>query len=349
MALWMEMAWFHHLLLNDFDKWSTETLKHNRPERNVIHEDISKLDFSEYKWKIDLFTGWFPCQAFSYAWKKQWLKDSRGNLFLEFARWIDECQPKVFLAENVRWLLNHDWGQTINKMMRVFRDLWYYVFEPKLLKAIHFKVPQKRERIFILWVRWDLYQNWLRERPKEHAKIYTLKDAFKKWELFPTDVPKSEWSIYNEKKKKVLDLVPPWWYWRDLPIEIQKEYMWKSFFLWWWKTWIARRISWEEPSLTVTCSPAQKQTERCHPDETRPFTVREYARVQTFPDNWELQWPITQKYKQIWNAVPVNLAYSMWIQIKEMIDKINSLPKKKYSDEEIQSLIHKWQRLIPTH
>jgi DNA (cytosine-5)-methyltransferase 1 len=74
---------------------------------------------------------------------------------------------------------------------------------------------------------------------------------------------------------------------------------------------MARRISWDEPCLTLTCAPAQKQTERCHPDETRPFTVREYARIQTFPDNWQFAGSLTSQYKQIGNAVPVNLAEEM--------------------------------------
>ena len=117
-------------------------------------------------------------------------------------------------------------------------------------------------------------------------------------------------------------MVPPGGYWRDLPIDVQKEYMKKSFYLWGWKTWIARRISWDEPSLTLTCSPAQKQTERCHPDETRPFTVREYARIQTFPDSWKFMWSVNQQYKQIWNAVPVNLSYHMWNSLIKLLDDI---------------------------
>ena len=72
---------------------------------------------------------------------------------------------------------------------------------------------------------------------------------------------------------------------------------------------MARRLSWDEPSLTLTCSPAQKQTERCHPTETRPLNVREYARIQTFPDEWQFQGSTTSQYKQIGNAVPVNLGY----------------------------------------
>ncbi|MCF6288001.1 MAG: DNA cytosine methyltransferase, partial [Proteobacteria bacterium] len=111
--------------------------------------------------------------------------------------------------------------------------------------------------------------------------------------------------------------------------KLQKEYMMKSFYLGGGKTGIARRISWEEPSLTLTCSPAQKQTERCHPDETRPFQVREYARIQTFPDNWDFEGSINQQYKQIGNAVPVNLAYAMG---KSLVNLLNSIEVLKNAE-----------------
>ena len=160
--------------------------------------------------------------------------------------------------------------------------------------------------------------------PTPSSKIYNLKDALCKGELFDSDVPLSEGQVYPEKKKKVLDLVPVGGYWRDLPLDIQKEYMMKSFYLGGGKTGIARRIAWDEPSLTLTCSPAQKQTERCHPDETRPFTVREYARIQTFPDSWEFVGSMTNKYKQIGNAVPMNLSYAMG---KSLVALLNDMKK----------------------
>ena len=83
---------------------------------------------------------------------------------------------------------------------------------------------------------------------------------------------------------------------------------------------MARRISWDEPCLTLTTSPCQKQTERCHPDETRPFTVREYARIQSFPDDWQFEGGINSKYKQIGNAVAVNVAEAVG---KEVIKALN--------------------------
>jgi DNA (cytosine-5)-methyltransferase 1 len=82
---------------------------------------------------------------------------------------------------------------------------------------------------------------------------------------------------------------------------------------------MARRLALDEPSLTLTCNPAQKQTERCHPTETRPLSVREYARIQTFPDEWEFTGPISSQYQQIGNAVPVNLAYHIARGIIKML------------------------------
>ena len=86
-------------------------------------------------------------------------------------------------------------------------------------------------------------------------------------------------------------------------------------------TGMARRIAWDEPSLTLTCAPAQKQTERCHPEQTRPLTVREYARIQTFPDAWQFTGSMTAQYAQIGNAVPVNLAYALGLELVRTLNQ----------------------------
>ena len=85
---------------------------------------------------------------------------------------------------------------------------------------------------------------------------------------------------------------------------------------------MARRLSLDEPSLTLTCGPAQKQTERCHPTETRPLSVREYARIQTFPDEWKFEGSLSSQYKQIGNAVPVNLAYAIGRSLIRLLNAI---------------------------
>jgi len=325
MALGMEKAGFEHVLLNDFDRYATETLKKNRPQWNVVHGDIAEIDFREYYAKVDLLTGGFPCQAFSYAGKKMGMEDTRGTLFYEFARALKESAPKVFLAENVRGLLSHDNGRTLQTMVEVFESMGYELLEPRVLKAIHYRVPQKRERLFIVGIKKEYASQVTFEWPKASSKVYTLKDALKKGELFDTDVAVSEGQAYPEKKKKVLDLIPPGGYWRNLPVELQKEYMMKSFYLGGGKTGIARRISWDEACLTLTCSPAQKQTERCHPEETRPFQVREYARIQTFPDEWIFEGSMTQQYKQIGNAVPMNLSFALGTSLVALLNEIEGL------------------------
>ncbi len=325
MAIGMEKAGISHILLNDFDRYATATLKKNRPQWPVIYGDVAKIDFTPYRGKVDLLTGGFPCQAFSYAGKKRGLEDTRGTLFYEFARALKETRPKLFLAENVKGLLNHDKGRTLQTIVEVFRAMGYKVLEPKVLKAIYYRVPQKRERLFIVGIREDYAPDVSFVWPEPESKIYTLKDALKKGSLYASDVPPSAGQQYPQKKKEVLDLVPPGGYWRDLPLELQKSYMMKSFYLGGGKTGIARRIAWDEPCLTLTCSPAQKQTERCHPEETRPFTVREYARIQTFPDDWEFEGSVSQQYKQIGNAVPVNLAYALGRSLVKTLDQIRSI------------------------
>jgi DNA (cytosine-5)-methyltransferase 1 len=307
LAIGLEQAGLNSLALNEVDHWASETLRVNRPQWNVIEDDIRNVSFSDYIGKIDVVTGGFPCQAFSYAGKKLGLNDARGTLFYEFARVVKETQPPICIGENVRGLLTHEDGRTIEGMISILDEIGYYVIPPRIFKTIFYRVPQKRERVLIVGIRKDISPK-LFEFPKPFKRVYNLKDALKKGELYQIDVPNSEGAKYPKSKKEVMDIVPQGGYWRDLPIEIQKDYMGGSFYLGGGKTGMARRMSWNEPSLTLTCSPAQKQTERCHPEETRPFTVREYARIQTFPDDWKFTGSIAQQYKQIGNAVPVNFA-----------------------------------------
>ncbi len=329
LALGLEQAGIEHSMLNEIDKFAVKTLKKNRPNWDIEHGDIADIDFTKYKNKINLLTGGFPCQAFSYAGKRLGFEDTRGTLFFEFARALKETNAPVFLIENVKGLKSHEKGQTLETMLDVLtNELGYHVFEPKVLKAIHYKVPQKRERLILVGVKKEFKDKVTYSYPEPYDKIYTLKDALKKGELFDCDVEESIGQSYPERKKEILDLVPPGEYWRSLPIDIQKEYMQKSFYLGGGKTGMARRISWDEPSLTLTCSPAQKQTERCHPDETRPFQVREYARIQTFPDDWIFEGAQTQQYKQIGNAVPVNLAKEIGYSIVKLLNDINSVCTK---------------------
>lgn len=327
LAIGLEQAGIKCVALNEIDKWACETLRNNRPKWNVLEGDIRNFDFKQYENQADVVTGGFPCQSFSYAGKRLGLEDARGTLFYEFARVVKEVKPLICVGENVKGLLNHDNGKTLEGMISILDEIGYRVMPVQVLKAINYNVPQKRERLILVGVRKDIAINY--EYPKPYKKIYNLSDALRKGKLFNSDVPQSVGAKYPAGKKEVLDLVPQKGYWRDLPLEIQKEFMGKSFYLGGGKTGMARRIGWDEPCLTLTCSPAQKQTERCHPEETRPFTVREYARIQTFPDEWQFKGSAAHQYKQIGNAVPVNLGKEVGYSIVNFLNKYYNLSKPK--------------------
>lgn len=324
LALGMEKAGFNHLLLNEFDRHACETLRKNRPDWNVIEGDIHDIDFTPYKGKIDFLSGGFPCQAFSYAGKRLGFEETRGTLFFELARAVKEIQPKVFLGENVRGLFEHDNGRTLQTIKNVIAELGYTLIDPKVLRAIQYNVPQKRERLILIAIRNDIAPFVEFKWPSVAPQVRTLRDAFYSGDLYSTDVPISGGQKYPESKRKVLELVPEGGDWRNLPEEIARDYMKGSYALGGGKTGMARRLSMDEPSLTLTCAPAQKQTERCHPIETRPLTVREYARIQTFPDDWEFCGNLSAQYKQIGNAVPVNLSWAIGRSLIRLFNDMTS-------------------------
>lgn len=340
LALGMEKAGFRHVLLNELDHTACETLRLNRPEWNVVEGDIHNIDFSPLKGKIDFLSGGFPCQAFSYAGKRLGFEETRGTLFFELARAVDEIQPKVFLCENVRGLLEHDNGRTLQTIKNVINELGYTLITPRVLRAIQYNVPQKRERLILIAIRNDLFPFVHFAWPDICPRVPTLRDAFCKGFLFDCDVPISQGQQYPESKKKIMELVPEGGDWRDLPEDIAREYMKGSYGLGGGKTGMARRLSMDEPSLTLTCAPAQKQTERCHPIETRPLTVREYARIQTFPDDWKFCGNLSAQYKQIGNAVPINLA---WAIGRSLIRLFNEMVELKLIDTSPKQPLPKYQ------
>ena len=340
LALGMHMAGFRHVLLNEMDATACQTLRKNHPEWNVLEGDIHQIDFTPLRDKVDFLSGGFPCQAFSYAGKKGGLNDTRGTLFFELARAVKEIQPKVFMGENVKGLISHDDGRTLEVIRNAIAELGYTLVEPKVLKAIMYQVPQKRERLILIAIRNDIAQQVQFKWPSPYRRVMTLRDALFQGELFDKNVPDSEGQTYPAKKARVMAMVPEGGDWRDLPVKEQKEYMGGSFYLGGGKTGMARRLSMDEPALTLTCAPAQKQTERCHPTETRPLTVREYARIQTFPDNWQFEGNLTEQYKQIGNAVPVNLAYAIGRSLIRLFNEIEAQKPEESQFEEANCIGH---------
>lgn len=312
LALGLEQAGFDGLTYVEMNGDACETLRRNRPGWNVIEGDVHEIDFRQYDGRVDLVSGGFPCQAFSMAGKRLGFGDIRGTLFAEIIRCANETHPKMLLMENVKGLLSHDGGRTFETIRHEVEKAGYSL-QWKVLNASYHGVGQARERIVMIGIRDDLADRISFEYPEPDDRQTTLRDAL-------DGVPDSPGASYSEKKAKVLDLVPPGGCWVDLPQDIAREYMKSSYDSPGGKRGMARRLSWDRPCLTLTTSPSQKQTERCHPDETRPLTVREYARVQSFPDDWEFAGGIGSQYRQIGNAVPVEMARRIGVQIIKALD-----------------------------
>lgn len=297
---------FEALLLNDNDKTCCATLANNHRETEVRCCDMSKLDLSEYK-QIDILMGGVPCQSFSQAGKRKGLQDIRGNLIIIFSDMVKKYNPTVFIIENVKGLLTHNNGETLTHILNTF-DSDIYDIKYKILNANDYGVAQKRERLFIIGVKRSIGKTFIFPEKETYKPI--LRDV-----IYDLRDEKMQGINYPENKKKILELVPPGGCWVNLPKDIQKKYMGKSYVSGGGKRGMARRLSYDEPSLTLTTSPCQKQTERCHPEFTRPLSIREYGRIQSFPDDYDFCGSITQKYKQIGNAVPVKLAQKIAQQV----------------------------------
>lgn len=320
LALGFEQAGFEPLALIECDKHACATLRANRPNWNVIEEDVHDVDFTPYQNKASVVTGGAPCQAFSYAGKRLGFGDVRGTLFAEFARCVSETKPLMLVFENVKGLLNHDSGKTFATIVKTFEELGY-VIQYKVLNASYYSVGQARERLIIVGIRNDVSNSLRFDYPLPSANQTTLRDAL-------NNVPDSPYIPYSDAKRHVLDLVPPGGCWIDLPDDVARAYMGKSYYSGGGRRGIARRLSWDAPSLTLTTSPSQKQTERCHPDKTRPLTIREYARVQSFPDTWHFEGPLASQYRQIGNAVPVELARRIALEVRNALSGLFAVSER---------------------
>jgi DNA (cytosine-5)-methyltransferase 1 len=292
-------AGFTPILLNDNNKDCCKTLKKMHPNATIICDSMDKIDYSEYIGKVDLLTGGVPCQSFSHAGLRKGLEDPRGDLMLKFIDILILIQPKLFMIENVKGLLTNKKGETIKKIIDELNKNGMYNITYKCLDASKYEVPQKRERVFIVGVLKSINRSFV--FPEECTNKKVLKDVL-------LDVPKSHGLKYTQEKQNLFSMIPQGGCWVNLPENLQKDYLGNSYNSGGGKRGILHRLSMEKPSLTLLCTPSQKQTERCHPLEDRPLTLREYARIQTFDDDYEFVGSMSSQYKQIGNAVPVQLA-----------------------------------------
>ncbi len=309
--------------------------------------------------EIDLLSGGPPCQSFSTAGKRGSVQDPRGTLLWQYLRFVEALQPRFFLMENVRGLLSaalrhrpiaqrpEKGGPPLmpdeepGSVIRLFaNDLQKlngsgYHMDCFEVNAVNYGAPQLRERAIFIGNRFNAVVNFPdpthgppaipRERQAtlfsdEQDELHpwtTLGDAIR-----DLDDDNPEIMDFSPRKKGYLSLIPPGSNWRSLPLELQKESMGKAWIAkggrsgWW------RRLNFGLPCPTLVTMPNHASTSLCHPTETRALSIREYARIQEFPDEWEFCGKTPEKYAQVGNAVPVRLGKVAGHVISAELDRL---------------------------
>ncbi|MBR0228510.1 MAG: DNA cytosine methyltransferase [Clostridia bacterium] len=316
--LGLEKAGITFKLCQDFDLSCYETmLVNNRPG---MTGDIRKIKSGTIlekahlkKGEAFLLCGGPPCQPFSTAGKRLGINDPRGSLFMDYVRMVDETRPRFFVFENVKGLtsISVDEGGAPGGVLEIIiteLEKLGYSTVYSLLDAVYYGVPQFRERMIIIGSR-DHEDIFLPE--PSHFQRHQNPDM--RWKTLESTILDLEdqpgpCMHFSEDRLKYLRMVPEGGNWRDLPPEIQPIAMggaWKSGG---GKVGFYRRLAYNQPSPTIVTSPVQKATMMCHPTKDRPLSVKEYARIQQFPEDWIITGTITNKYRQIGNAVPIGLA-----------------------------------------
>jgi len=262
-----------------------------------------------------LICGGPPCQPFSTAGKRMGINDPRGSLFLEFVRMIDTIRPRFFVMENVKGLMsallkdsdgNNTDTRVLDIILEEFQKLHYKTVYG-ILDAVNYGVPQFRERFIMIGSR-DNERIFL--PAPTHFHIH--QDYNYRWKTLNDTIRDLENNVdecasFGEKRMAYLKMVPEGGNWRSLPTDMIKEAMGGAYSSGGGKVGFYRRLSYSQPSPTLTTSPVQKATMMCHPTQDRPLSVAEYRRIQQFPDDWKIVGTTAEKYRQIGNAVPVGL------------------------------------------
>lgn len=287
-----------------------------------------------------------PCQPFSTAGKRLGINDPRGSLFMDFIRMIDYIRPRFFVMENVKGIVSAPLkhvpaeqreeddpaqrpGTVLDVILAEFKKLGYRTVYG-ILDAVNYGVPQFRERFVLIGSRdneaiflpmpthFQIHQN-------PEYRWRTVGEAIKDLE----DAP-GEYTPLSGDRKKYLHMVPEGGNWKDLPREMIPAAMGGAYESGGGKAGFYRRLSYAQPSPTITTAPAQKATMLCHPRQDRPLSIKEYARIQQFPDNWEFTGTIAAKYRQIGNAVPIGLAEAIGRAVISAADRTSTVETKRF-------------------
>ncbi|HEX3153002.1 MAG TPA: DNA cytosine methyltransferase [Candidatus Angelobacter sp.] len=329
--LGLEKAGLIPLAVNEFDPKICETIRVNRPNLRLYDFDIRRLnatllcrDLGIDRGELFAIVGGPPCQAFSTAGRRLGLNDDRGNVFLHFIKLILDLQPKYAIFENVRGLLSaplqhrpHDMRGpgcaplTLNEkpggaLLHIL-DLLEgggYSTTFTLYNSANYGVPQIRERLIFFASRDGAAVPFIppthNEKGRDNLAMWrTVRDAIQQFQKRP-----GECGQFPEKRLKYFKMLKAGQNWKDLPSTIQRTAMGESWYANGGKTGFYRRLSWGKPSPTLVTRPTMPATALCHPKELRPLSVREYAAIQTFPEDHAFVGNVDDKYKQIGNAVP---------------------------------------------
>lgn len=358
----LEKAGFDCLLACEVDKHCRATIDANKRgiallgdirdyTANTVMEFIGKKVGDE----IDVICGGPPCQAFSTAGKRKAFEDERGNVFLHFVDIALEIAPKYLVIENVRGLLSAALKHRPHKQ-RSAGDLPLAIEEEKggalvhiineieskgyavsfeLYNAANFGVPQSRERVIMICSKDGKKAPFIEPTHSETGdfglpKWKSLKELFEEKKISEL---KHEHLEFPEKRLKYYRLLSAGQNWKNLPEELQKEAMGKSYYSGGGKSGFLRRLSWDKPSPTVVTHPAMPATDLAHPCEDRPLSVQEYRAIQQFPEDWLLKGKMLDQYKQIGNAVPVGLGEALGKHLIKLMDgqEIKQYKGFKYS------------------
>lgn len=336
LSIGLEQAGFELVAATDWDHWSCETLRANHPNILVKEGDIVGLDLEEFERElgvkeVDVIVGGPPCQGFSQLGKRE-KTDPRNQLWRQYMRFVAHFNPKIFVIENVPQLLVSDEYPQIKAMAE---GLGYSVKE-KILHAVDYGVPQKRKRAIIIGSRIGEPEHPT-ETHVDPAKINLLNHTRKIWRTVRDvigDLPKKptgeNWHVGRNPTPLSLERykhVPEGGNRFDLPTALMPD-CWKRKKT--GSTDVFGRLSWDKPSLTIRTEFFKPEKGRyLHPKEHRPITIREAARIQTFPDTYVIVGSNVQAAKQVGNAVPAELARNIGKKLLELLDTpIDSLDNK---------------------
>lgn len=339
-------------------------LGHINGSPHVLCRDISTLTVEEFMSEtgikagdIDVLVGGPPCQSFSTAGRRKGVQDPRGTLLWDFLRFVEALQPRFFLMENVRGLvsaaINHrpismrpEKGgppllpnEESGSVIRLFSDDLQkikggpYHMDCFEVNAVNYGAPQLRERALFIGNRYNAQVDFplpTHGHPgsEEHSDLFNS-NSIKPWRTLGDAIGnlanKGEILMdFSPRKKHYLSLIPAGSNWRSLPVELQKESMGAAWHAkggrsgWW------RRLSFDLPCPTLVTMPNHASTSLCHPVDVRALSLREYARVQEFPDDWVFCGTASKQYAQVGNAVPVRLGEVAGEVIADTLDTLSA-------------------------